>query len=148
MLHGAEKSKMASEVATRADNILISLILTNNCVNKYVIGPNEHTCDTFKLDKCFKLKMATKTDNFRISPISAKILVKNKCVTPRYMLLDTINTFIILLNWSVDVSQNGGQKFENLPKMHDINCQKSATNQNECVNEAIINVPVIITNSY
>ena len=45
------------------------------------------------------------------------------------MLLGKINTFLILLNWSDDDSQYGGQKLENLPKMHDINLQISATSK-------------------
>ena len=52
------------------------------------------------------------------------------CEIPRYMLLDNLNTFLILLNWLNDISQYGGQKLEKLPKMHDINLQIIATNQN------------------
>ena len=61
-----------------------------------------------------KFKMAAKTDNFRISPISANNSIKNIGETPRCMLLDTINPFLTLLNWSDDVSQNGSRKLENL----------------------------------
>ena len=38
--------------------------------------------------------MAAKTDNFRISPMSASNNAKNICETLRYMLLDTINPFL------------------------------------------------------
>ena len=104
--------------------------ISNNVVNQYVIGPNIPICDTFKLGTYFKFKMAAKTDNFRISPISANIWIENLSEIPRYMLLDTINTFLILLNWSHDVSQYGGQKPENFQKIPDIYFTISATNQN------------------
>ena len=65
--------------------------------------------------------MAAKTDHFRISSKSANIWVKNICGTPRHMLLDTTNTFLIHLDCSHNSSQYGSQKLENFQKMHDIN---------------------------
>jgi len=78
MLHGAEKSNMASKVTNRADNIKISLILTKNFVNNYEIDPTKYIYDTFKLGKYFKFKMATKTDIFRISHRLAKLWAQKK----------------------------------------------------------------------
>ena len=75
--------------------------------------------------------MAAKTDNFRISPISGNIWVRNICEIPRYMLFDKINTILILLNCSDDGSQHGSPKLEIiLKKMHAIVLQLSAINQN------------------
>jgi len=43
------------------------------------------------------------------------------CKIPKYVLLDTLITFLILLIWSDDSSQHGGQNHENPQKMHDTN---------------------------
>ena len=94
-----EISKMASKVNVIADKNQINTISVNNYVTKYVIGPSKPIYDVFKFGAYFKFKMAAKTDNFRISPISANIWAKNICEIPTYMLLNTINTILILLNW-------------------------------------------------
>ena len=56
------------------------------------------------------LKMAAKTDYFRIIHILTNIWIKNIFKILRYMLFDPINTIWILLNWLDNVSQYGEQK--------------------------------------
>ena len=99
--------------------------------NCNVIGPNKHICDTFKLGTLFSLKMAAQNIYFKTkSYISKYTCLKYLCNDQlyMYMLFDTINTFLILLNWSDDVSENGGQKLKSLQKIHDINLLILATN--------------------
>ena len=62
------------------------------------------------------------------------------------MLLDIINTFLILLNWSDDASQYGSQKTKNLTKNHNADFQISATESTLMWHETIRNVLLIITN--
>ena len=73
--------------------------------------------------------MAAKTDNLRIIPISASIWVKNIVEIPSHLLLDITNIFLILLTWSDDVRQYGGQQIKNPKKMTDTILQISAINK-------------------